>query len=163
MARPSKLTKELQEEIITYIEGGNFPEQAARLVGVTDRTFYNWMKKGREAKTERGKFFQFFQAVKEAESFSEAYHVQNIRKASDNGKWTASAWFLERKFPERWSKPENINLNHSGGTKNELKSEVSVKARTAQRRKEIDNILMQDDDPVYVEDTGSVENVEEID
>ena len=54
MARPRKLTPQLQTKICNAIEAGNYPETAAVLNGITGTTFYNYMKKGRESKTKRG-------------------------------------------------------------------------------------------------------------
>ena len=40
------------------------------------------------------------------ESFrDEVFHLKNIETASTKS-WFASAWFLERKHPERWGKRE---------------------------------------------------------
>lgn len=112
MARPSKLTPELRDKICKLIEEGNYPAQAASLEGVAESTFYDWMKRGREAKY-KSKFSEFMEAVKKAESEAEKYHVGIIKKAAKE-KWTASAWYLERKYPERWGRRQQVQLEHSG-------------------------------------------------
>lgn len=111
MVRPSKLTPELKKEICNYIRAGNTPEVSAVIAGISSRTFYLWMEKGKKFKS--GKFLQFLQSIKKAEKESQAWHVQNIRKASEDT-WQASAWFLERRFPGEWAKWEHRQLEHSG-------------------------------------------------
>lgn len=49
MSRPSKLTPDRQARIVRAIRDGNYASTAAQLAGITDRSFYNWMKIGQEA------------------------------------------------------------------------------------------------------------------
>ncbi|MDK2946097.1 MAG: hypothetical protein PWQ85_869 [Geotoga sp.] len=49
--------------------------------------------------------------MKEAESKSMIRHLSNIVKASQEGNWQASAWILERRFPELWGRKDRFNLN----------------------------------------------------
>ena len=57
---------------------------------------------------------EFLESVKKAEEKAKAYHLQQIRKASENGSWQASAWYLERKHPNEWGKQQRVELEHSG-------------------------------------------------
>jgi hypothetical protein len=85
------------DRILMVVRAGNFPTPAAVACGVSERAFMAWMRAGREGKDEQ--FAQFYQAVKEAESEAEAVAVGTIMA---NPMWQAKAWFLERKFPDRW-------------------------------------------------------------
>jgi len=121
------LTPALQERIIQAILQGAYIETAAALAGVNKTTFYDWLKKGARAK--RGTYHDFNRAVEEALAQSEADDLAVIEKAgrgyetrrtkvvrSENGTvettietatrfdWQASAWRLERRFPERWGR-----------------------------------------------------------
>jgi transposase len=127
MGRPTKCTPELRKKICNAIEAGNYPETAAEINGIPARTFYVWMKKGRESKSKRGVYHQFHQAVKKAEKVAEAYYLQHIRKAAEgdaeNGikpNWTASAWYLERKYPEKWGRKERLDI------KGDLKQDINM-------------------------------------
>ena len=100
--RPSKLTPELQAEIVFLIKAGNFIETTCDVVGINKSTFYAWMKLG-DASTRPDKYTKFRDAVVNAQAFSEARDVAIIAKASEDD-WRASAWKLERKFPDRWGK-----------------------------------------------------------
>lgn len=111
--RPVKLTPELQNEICKVIRAGNYIETAAAFAGVSKQTLYNWMRKGRQAKS--GKYREFLDAVKKALAESEVRDVMIIAKAAEEN-WQAAAWRLERKFPDRWGRKDRIdaNLEHSG-------------------------------------------------
>jgi transposase len=124
--RPPAITPQLCEEISNYIRAGNYPETAAGLAGISRKTFYNWLRKGRSSKT-NGVYKQFLHTIKEAEDYAEAAAVERIRKAGepdDNGKggnWTALAWWLERKHPEKWGRKDKLGLEHSGKLETEGK------------------------------------------
>jgi transposase len=134
MARPSKLTPEIEKKICDFIKAGNTPETAALISGISRATFFNWMKKGREAKR-KNQFLDFLDSIKKAEKYSEAWHVQNIRNASED-KWQASAWFLERRYPGTWAKWEHRKLEHSGKIDSDVvTTEVSVHDRIKEYEK----------------------------
>ena len=131
MARPSKLTDEVQENICNWLKLGYYQEDAAIMAGISPSTYYEWMKKGESERValESGedalalpdhplpapeeepseievvyRFMEFSEAVKKARAEAEGAHIRNIRKAADNGVWQASAWFLERSHPKKWGK-----------------------------------------------------------
>lgn len=115
--RPTKLTKELIEEIATYLRAGNYIETTAHLVGVHRDSIYEWLKRGnaeiaRVSKSNRARirkreeiFVEFTDTVKKAQAQAEAMLVAQIGKASEKN-WTAAAWRLERKYPDRWGRTE---------------------------------------------------------
>ena len=49
--------------------------------------------------------------VEEATNRSELYHVAKIAQADD---WRSSAWFLARRFPERWGEKRSIEVSTDG-------------------------------------------------
>jgi hypothetical protein len=53
-------------------------------------------------------FFEFCEAVKKAEAEAEAAAVVQIKTAASNGTWQAAAWFLERKFKDRWARTDKL-------------------------------------------------------
>ena len=111
--RPSKLTKTVAAKIVEYLEVGNYQETAARAAGISRSTFHRWMKRGADAKS-RGKdsrYRDFRDNVKKAEAVAEVAAVKCVIDASET-KWQAAMTFLERKFPERWSRGERVE--HSG-------------------------------------------------
>jgi len=92
-----KYTPEIIQELIKYIEAGNYVETACDAVGISKDTFYRWMKEKSD----------FSDAIKKAESKAIARNVMIIQKAAQTS-WQAAAWFLERKDYERWGRKELI-------------------------------------------------------
>jgi hypothetical protein len=62
-------------------------------------------------------FFEFCEAVKKAEAEAEAAAVVQIKAAASSGTWQAAAWFLERKFKDRWARTDKVEgtVNHQIG------------------------------------------------
>lgn len=111
MGRTTKLNPERQAIIVEAVREGNAIEVAAQAAGISHQTFYNWLERGEKA--ESGIYFEFFEAIKKAESEAEQYHVANIKKASKK-QWQAAAWWLERKFPDRWGRRDRQQVDLSG-------------------------------------------------
>jgi len=104
----TKFDPDTCHKIIQALEAGNYQKTAAALAGVSENTFYRWMDRGKNAKS--GKYREFCESVKKAEEKAKAYHLQQIRKASENGSWQASAWYLERKHPQEWGRQQRIDM-----------------------------------------------------
>ena len=101
--RPSKLTSELQAEIILLLKTGNFVETACHVVGINKSTFYDWIKKGEKTNHPHNKYKIFQGAVEHAMAWSEARDVALIAKHAEND-FNASKWRLSRRFPDKWGK-----------------------------------------------------------
>ena len=109
MARPTRLTKKIREDICRGIRNGLSYDRAAQLAGIHPRTFYLWKRKGREGKAPI--YVQFVQELKKAEVEGEAAALNEIIKAAKDGTWQAAAWLLERRFPQRWSRVQTVNIS----------------------------------------------------
>jgi len=120
--RPTKLTPELQEEILRYISADNYFETSCWAVGITPQTGYNWLKRGERESS--GIFREFYLAVKRAEAKAEILNVAYIKAGTDN--WQSRAWILERKFPDRWGKKEKHELTGKDGQPIEVKGYINV-------------------------------------
>jgi hypothetical protein len=101
--RPSKLTLELQAEMIVLFKAGNFVETTCGTVGIDKSTFYDWIKKGKNSNHPKNKYRKFQEAVEQAMAWSEARNVALITKLSEEN-WRAAAWMLSRKHPDKWGK-----------------------------------------------------------
>jgi transposase len=139
--RPSKLTSERGFLICEYILRGFYPAKAAILAGVSEKTFYNWMRKGETM--ENGIFHDFYQSVKQAEALAENFHLEQIRKAAigDPRKdikpnWRASAWFLEHRYPQRWKKHRQVDIQHTGQPKVDIFTEIDKLEKTLKKGEE---------------------------
>ena len=101
--RPSKLTPELQAEMVLLFKMGNFVETACNIVGINKSTYYDWIKKGKKYNFPQNKYKIFKDAVEKAMAWSEARLVAIIAKHSEDN-WRSAAWMLESRYPERWGK-----------------------------------------------------------
>ena len=88
------LTKDVADDLRNKILRGLKEEQACELVGVSYSTYSQWL-------TKYPQFKEFIRRVKAQVEFDALEHVQD---AMSGGTWSAAAWFLERKFPQRYGK-----------------------------------------------------------
>jgi transposase len=105
MARPTKLTTEVEEKILKAIRSGNYAEPAALYAGVHRATYFRWMERGDPAGTApTDRRYRAFRArVEQAKAEAEVRDVTMIAKAGERD-WRARAWSLERRHPERWAR-----------------------------------------------------------
>jgi len=107
MGRPTKLTPEVQDKIAAAIKAGNYKEVAARYAGIDDATFRVWMRRGREG--DGALYVAFHAAITRAEAEAEVRAVTIINKAMTED-WRAAIEYIRRKFPERWSSTQRIDI-----------------------------------------------------
>jgi len=104
--RPTKLfNPRVRQTIIDAIRNGCYIHVAARAAGIDRATFFRWMADGEQQKS--GVYRDFYDEVKTVEAACEAESIRVIQTAGLTT-WTARAWFLERKYPERWARRERI-------------------------------------------------------
>ena len=103
MARPVKLSKQVQQEICRAVRAGNYPAVAARVAGISESTYYRWMEQGRSEP--KGPHHAFYEAIKKAQAESEA-HAVAILRSEMKGDWRAAVALLERRHSERWRRRE---------------------------------------------------------
>jgi transposase len=120
MARPTKLSPDLQKAIVDAIRAGNYMETAAAFAGVAKQTFYNWLRRGRRARS--GRYREFVDAVKKALAEAEVRDLEVIRQAAtgtgpfeENPQWQAAAWRLERRNPKRWGRKDRHEVTGKDG------------------------------------------------
>jgi hypothetical protein len=99
--RPCALTPEARERIVQAIIAGCSRADAARYAGVGESTLRRWIARGRAEK--EGPFAEFVNAVLDAEARASVLANGCIARAIRDGDWKAAAWFLERRFPERYA------------------------------------------------------------
>jgi hypothetical protein len=97
--REPELSTTIGRTIVAAIEHGNFPGTAARLAGVSLGTLQAWLARGEAGEQP---YADFAEAYRQAEAECEAGAVRNLKGAGDDD-WRATAQFLGRRFPERWS------------------------------------------------------------
>lgn len=126
-----KLTPELSQEICKYIKQGLSNRTAADCAGITESTFYSYIRQG-EADLEKQKttiFSQFLQSLKKAESAHKLGRLAVIRRAADEGNWQAAAWELERRYRDDYGRnavDARVELSGKDGGPVETKSTVQI-------------------------------------
>jgi len=99
LGRPTKFTEETRKKILWALRLGNYRKTAAEYAGISERTLGDWLLQGSEQ--EDTDFADFRKEVLEAEQAAEVRALGVIQQAA-NRDWKAAAWYLERKFPQRY-------------------------------------------------------------
>ena len=118
MARPSKLTPDIQKRIGDGISLGLTYALASESAGVTYKTFNLWMQQGKNSTS--GKYFEFARYINKCNAEGARILLEKLNDAAKAGNCTVCAWILERRFPEDFGRrlyrktnavSENINTN----------------------------------------------------
>lgn len=113
MARPiSKLTPEITEPILQHLRNGNFRVVAVGMVGLSQHTFRDWLKKGK--KDPDSEYGAFLAKVIAAEREAERKMVDVVFSGADKDPRHAE-WYLERKFPKRWGRKLSAEVTGKDG------------------------------------------------
>lgn len=129
--RPTSLTPHVRDTVARKLRDCSSREAAASTAGVTSRSLSNWVNRGEEAFTTGGKlaikdkiYIDFFLAIKKAEADAEARLLSNIIDGVKN--WQASAWWLERRFPQVWGATTRHELSGPDGSAMQTQAKVSM-------------------------------------
>lgn len=119
--RPSKLTERAKAEILIQVRRGCYLETCFAYAGISRQTFSYWRKKSEVARESMQKgipirkrqrdLVKFFDDLEQALAQYEHIALHRIQRAGEQGNWQADAWRLERRFPERWAKKQEGDLN----------------------------------------------------
>jgi hypothetical protein len=108
-----KLDAELIERAHKLISEGHYAVTVCAYLGIGESTYYSWIQKAKTdaEKNKKSIYVEFMESINEAEAKAEMRHLQNIVKASADGTWQASAWYLERKHKAKWSTKQEVQLS----------------------------------------------------
>lgn len=109
IGRPTKCTPQLRDAIVLAIKAGNYAQVAAVHAGIAPSTYFKWMASG---KSGQAPYKEFMDAIHAAEAFAETRAMAIVSSAM-SGDWKAAAWYLERKFQDRWSRYERHEVSGS--------------------------------------------------
>lgn len=96
-----KLKKADIPECAKLKRAGLNDKDIAAYLGVSAKTFSLWTN---HPKTENQR--NLCNALKKAEAEAKAMALSKIQNAGVNGSWQAFAWWLERKYPKEFGRPE---------------------------------------------------------
>lgn len=91
-----KLTPEVEQQFLWFVQMGQYPAQAARAVGVTPQAISMRRKRDRD----------FAARVDQAVAKFQMGCLARINRAAERGEWKAAFALLERRFPEEWGRAE---------------------------------------------------------
>jgi hypothetical protein len=118
MARPTKLTPDIQQKIGDGITLGLTYALAANSASVTYQTFNQWMQRGRNSTS--GKYYQFFKYIQKSNADAAKALLERLNLSAKAGDTRICIWILERRFSEDFGRKiyrktnlvsENKNLN----------------------------------------------------
>ena len=141
------LNEEMIAELTSVVGAGNYLDDAARYVGIGERTLFQWLSRGREALEQaegdldavepREKVFaQLVQALEKARSRAVVRSVALVQKAAESN-WQAAAWYLERTNPKKWGRHETYEVTGADGgaiqVEHTIKETLRAKFEAAER------------------------------
>jgi hypothetical protein len=103
--RPTKLDDLVAKRIYDAVAAGNTRRGAAAMAGVGYSTLKGWVQRGRAGEEP---FAALLARLEKADVEAEAKRVKVITDAAEGGTWTAAAWWLERRRPDRWARRETL-------------------------------------------------------
>ncbi len=103
--RNSKLSKEREERIAQAIEQGKSINSAARMVGITPQTVYNWLDRGQGQ--DEGLYADFFERITRAKGAGEDRYFQTVFElAKEQGDHRFLASLMKQRYPDSWDDTE---------------------------------------------------------
>ena len=114
MARPSKLTAELQSKIFEYIELGISYEDTCIALGIDASTLQIWKVRGKKEK--KGKYKEFFKGIRRAETEAKVWRIKKVAEGEKEDPKLALE-MLARKYPKEFGRKDTHNVNVQGDIK----------------------------------------------
>jgi hypothetical protein len=111
MGRPTKLTEQTKQILLDSIAAGMPYKLACLRAGISEDTLVAWRKKGAEG---REPYASFVRELQTAEGDAVFMRLQHIEGAAMNGQWQASAWLLERRYPQFFGRQDRLQAEVSG-------------------------------------------------
>lgn len=102
MAR-SKLNDQLINEAVKLVQTGLNDADVCDALGIHRSSWYGWMKAGDTPLKKK-----LAKEVTRAKAMRKAYHLQNVVNSARDGNWQASAWYLERAYPQEYGRCQRL-------------------------------------------------------
>lgn len=114
-----KLNKELIEEAERLVKSGQDDIDVYNYLGISHETWYRWLREGENNKNRLTR--EFYETIKKAKASAVIRNVTIIQNSAQET-WQAAAWWLERKYPERFGKKEKYEHTGKDGGAIEINS-----------------------------------------
>jgi hypothetical protein len=101
IGRPTKCDSEITDKLCCLIRDGHYAVVACRVVGIEEKTYYNWRNRGADGEEP---FFSFLQSIKRAEADAQVYLLAKVTEHANSGKgtWAAFMTIMARRWPHQW-------------------------------------------------------------
>lgn len=100
--RPRRLTPTVKKRLIEGIGLGMTNKLATQYAGISEACFYKWRDRANDGDKE---LIELFKSLKRAEAKHAGHALAVIKKAANEGTWSAAAWLLERRHAFRRDAP----------------------------------------------------------
>ena len=114
MARPTKLTPDVQQDLVYALTEGASIEHACDYAGINPDTYYTWLKRGEAGEPE---FSEFSETITRARGRGVVHDLRTITDAVQAGNWKAAAWRLQHRYPQEYG----AKLKIQGDAENPLR------------------------------------------
>lgn len=111
---PFKLNRKVIQSLADVLEKGVYIETAAAFVGIHKDTFYDWLKRGRRD-INAGRRSIHRELVDAVETALAKFEVAGITRLEDESQWQATAWRLERRFPDKYGRRSRVDHANADG------------------------------------------------
>jgi hypothetical protein len=112
--RPSKLTEETAEKIVSLLAEGAYVETAAEAAGIGVSTLYLWLDRGANGEEP---YAAFLESVVRARAEAEIDLMRSVRrgdaKGTGFGEAKAAAFLLERTRPNKFAQRVNVKVEEA--------------------------------------------------
>lgn len=95
----------LERRLVRLIRKGYPYTTVCRACGITPKTFKDWLEKGKTGFSKD--YARIYRKIAKAEAFAEMRTLKVLRM-HEKADWRVSAWQLERRWPENWSKKDRM-------------------------------------------------------
>ena len=137
--RPKALTATKKRNFLAAIKVGVPLSMACDAAGINVSTFYNW-KNRLDREPEGSELWAFFQEIKKREAQGLQENLERIlAAAAEPRNWTASAWWLERRYPQHFGKAVQVSADVKQTTVD--RKEVVLQILTDEKTRDIANQL----------------------
>ncbi len=130
MGRPTDCTPEVIARVAEGVRLGMPFAHAARRAGIGESTFYQWKQRGDAGEQP---FAEFLEAVESAKAECEAKQLQRIQRAARKGNWQASAWLLERRYPDEYGRRDRHTVDATVSATHDVGANTTDKLAAAFR------------------------------
>lgn len=117
----TKFNSQICEELCALHSEGLPQKSCASLVGIDRKTLYNWIQKGKKAKS--GKYRDFYLDWLKAEAEYEKEHLEHI---SNSPSWLAHQYLLQVKDPEMYVVAEKQEMDATVNADARVNADIDV-------------------------------------